>query len=703
MSGAVVPTVRVQEAPFDLAAESAALTAGRVDVGGLASFVGLCRADDGLAALVLEHYPGMTERAIAAHRRAGLRPLAADRLHRHPPAWPAGAGGADRPGADRLLPPRRGAGKLRLPDRLAEDPGALLEARGIRRRRGALGRGQGGGRCRRGALGRRAIGAPGGATDPRRLRPRAARPGGTGLPRPAPPARILQPHPRPGADRAGQCPALRARRGGTGAAAARRCAVRLRPRRGGRHAARLPGRRCRAGALAPPHAAGPRSRCWTRRARPARRRGCCGWPTPRATSSSFSPRREDRGRHPGGCGPAGLAGGAERLPAGLQRYRRAAGADRPGLRRSGTSRWSTGRCCILFHWRVTLWLPLAAQGLVLSWLLWLVQRSLGGGDGGAASCCSAPGWRRRPRRPGSPRCCCRTGWRRPWCWRCTCWASPGTGCGRVGARRGRAAGAAGRRRAPVPPADRRRAGPAGAGGAAGLAAGAALRPAAAGRHGAAAGDECLGAWPLGAVALWRGLRPGAAGRRRARRADHRGALPGRPAGISAAGPGGCRGTATNSSGPGRARSGPRGRTARLPGGPIALAPEAATILAETLRREPLGVLRAAAGNAWRQLGMARVGDTLGPENLQASVGRQLALGFPAAEQARFAAGLQARGNWRRRPRPSSCCIRRRCCWVRRARCWPAGGRGGGQLGAGALRAGRARRQCGGDRGAVGAA
>ncbi|MGK7862770.1 molybdenum cofactor biosynthesis protein MoaE [Falsiroseomonas sp. E2-1-a4] len=57
-------TVRVQETPFDLGAESAALTDGRDDIGGLASFVGLCRADDGLAALVLEHYPGMTERAL---------------------------------------------------------------------------------------------------------------------------------------------------------------------------------------------------------------------------------------------------------------------------------------------------------------------------------------------------------------------------------------------------------------------------------------------------------------------------------------------------------------------------------------------------------------------------------------------------------------------------------------------------------------
>ncbi len=58
--------IAVQEAPFDLAAESAALSAGRTDVGAIASFVGLCRADDGLSAMVLEHYPGMTERAMAA-------------------------------------------------------------------------------------------------------------------------------------------------------------------------------------------------------------------------------------------------------------------------------------------------------------------------------------------------------------------------------------------------------------------------------------------------------------------------------------------------------------------------------------------------------------------------------------------------------------------------------------------------------------
>jgi molybdopterin synthase catalytic subunit len=57
--------ISVQEAVFDLAAESAALAVGRADVGGMASFVGICRADDGIAAMVLEHYPGMTEKALA--------------------------------------------------------------------------------------------------------------------------------------------------------------------------------------------------------------------------------------------------------------------------------------------------------------------------------------------------------------------------------------------------------------------------------------------------------------------------------------------------------------------------------------------------------------------------------------------------------------------------------------------------------------
>src|SRR5260370_21949224 len=59
-------TVRVQAEDFDAAAEAEALTRGRVDVGAVVTFVGLCRDEGGrLAALEIEHYPGMAEEEIA--------------------------------------------------------------------------------------------------------------------------------------------------------------------------------------------------------------------------------------------------------------------------------------------------------------------------------------------------------------------------------------------------------------------------------------------------------------------------------------------------------------------------------------------------------------------------------------------------------------------------------------------------------------
>ncbi len=59
-------TVRVQQAPFDPGAELSAFAAGRRDVGAVVSFTGLVRDATGeLQALEIEHYPGMTERAIA--------------------------------------------------------------------------------------------------------------------------------------------------------------------------------------------------------------------------------------------------------------------------------------------------------------------------------------------------------------------------------------------------------------------------------------------------------------------------------------------------------------------------------------------------------------------------------------------------------------------------------------------------------------
>jgi molybdopterin synthase catalytic subunit len=63
-------TVRLQREDFDAAAEQAALTRGRTDVGAVVTFTGVCRgAESGepIAALTLEHYPGMAEAEIARH------------------------------------------------------------------------------------------------------------------------------------------------------------------------------------------------------------------------------------------------------------------------------------------------------------------------------------------------------------------------------------------------------------------------------------------------------------------------------------------------------------------------------------------------------------------------------------------------------------------------------------------------------------
>jgi molybdopterin synthase catalytic subunit len=58
--------IKVQTEDFDVGAEIAALTAGRADIGGIGCFVGTVR-DNGktVTGMTLEHYPGMTERAIA--------------------------------------------------------------------------------------------------------------------------------------------------------------------------------------------------------------------------------------------------------------------------------------------------------------------------------------------------------------------------------------------------------------------------------------------------------------------------------------------------------------------------------------------------------------------------------------------------------------------------------------------------------------
>lgn len=61
--------IAVQTAAFDLGVEVDAMRAGRTDIGAIASFVGLARDHNdgsGVTAMTLEHYPGMTEKALAA-------------------------------------------------------------------------------------------------------------------------------------------------------------------------------------------------------------------------------------------------------------------------------------------------------------------------------------------------------------------------------------------------------------------------------------------------------------------------------------------------------------------------------------------------------------------------------------------------------------------------------------------------------------
>ena len=62
--------VRLQREPFDVAVEAAELRRANKDIGALVTFTGICRAsenDQPIAALTLEHYPGMAESEIERH------------------------------------------------------------------------------------------------------------------------------------------------------------------------------------------------------------------------------------------------------------------------------------------------------------------------------------------------------------------------------------------------------------------------------------------------------------------------------------------------------------------------------------------------------------------------------------------------------------------------------------------------------------
>lgn len=80
--------IRVQTGDFDIAKELAAIRGANPRIGAVASFVGLVRDindGDDVSTLALEHYPGMTERAlekIAADARARWDVIATTVIHR---------------------------------------------------------------------------------------------------------------------------------------------------------------------------------------------------------------------------------------------------------------------------------------------------------------------------------------------------------------------------------------------------------------------------------------------------------------------------------------------------------------------------------------------------------------------------------------------------------------------------------------------
>ena len=88
-----------------------------------------------------------------------------------------------------------------------------------------------------------------------------------------------------------------------------------------------------------------------------------------------------------------------------------------------------------------------------------------------------------------------------------------------------------------------------------------------------------------------------------------------------------------------------------PGGAIGLAPEASAIVGVVLRRAPLAVLRTATVNSLDALRRVALGDTLGPDWLENSITGSLRAYFPPQEIGRFRSGLQARGELARLAAP----------------------------------------------------
>ncbi|WP_372612471.1 molybdenum cofactor biosynthesis protein MoaE [Aquicoccus sp.] len=65
--------IRVQDHPFDFGAEAESFARGQGDMGAVVTFTGIVRdVPDGLVSMEIEHYPGMTQKALEMHANEAL-------------------------------------------------------------------------------------------------------------------------------------------------------------------------------------------------------------------------------------------------------------------------------------------------------------------------------------------------------------------------------------------------------------------------------------------------------------------------------------------------------------------------------------------------------------------------------------------------------------------------------------------------------
>jgi molybdopterin synthase catalytic subunit len=100
--------ISVQAEPFDYGTLSNAFAQGHTHVGAVVTFCGIVRDDElgGLSTMEIEHYPGMTEKAINAHSQIAKKQIFACRSFGDPSVWFPETRGNDHDGCNSSAAPK---------------------------------------------------------------------------------------------------------------------------------------------------------------------------------------------------------------------------------------------------------------------------------------------------------------------------------------------------------------------------------------------------------------------------------------------------------------------------------------------------------------------------------------------------------------------------------------------------------------------